>query len=272
MKAKRPFLLFFCLYLLNVIPSLAQTSSGYKLPESFQFDYTVTQTVRHARKLPDNSIMHFFYTKSGEYAGTEFSKNADSTGNLFIVLTREGKCIIFDEHKKSITVISIRKLASDLAGLTKWIRMDSVVANMRRRTDGNEFKSVKTGNHKKLGNYTAEEYAVSDRKGSKGSVWCAKVDFNTQGDYIMEAIGGNILKMMSGNIASHPLLQTLTQPKTMVTEIELNDSTGTRKIEMQTQAIDLVSKTVSTARYSLNDYSNMTLPEIFQEEMKKRNQ
>jgi hypothetical protein len=34
---------------------------------------------------------------------------------------------------------------SDLAGLTKWIRMDSVIANMRKRTDGKNFQSVKTG-------------------------------------------------------------------------------------------------------------------------------
>jgi hypothetical protein len=272
MKTKRLFILFLCFCQLQFLSSLAQTPSGYKLPDSFQFDYTVTQTVQHARKHPDNSVMHFYYTKSGDYAGVEFSRNADSTGNLFIVLTREGNSIIFDKRSKNITVISIRKLASDLAGLTKWIRMDSVIANMRRRTDGKEFKSVKSGNHKQLGNYTTEEYVVSDRKGSKGSVWCAKVDFNTQGDYIMEAIGGNMIKMMSSNMTNHPLLQTLTQPKTLVTEIEMNDSAGARKMEMQTQSIDAVSKTVSTSGYSLSDYSNMTLPEIFQAEMKKRNQ
>ncbi|MEJ0082171.1 MAG: hypothetical protein WDM78_14790 [Puia sp.] len=55
------------------------------------------------------------------------------------MLTREGNSVIFDEHSKSIIVISIRKLVSDLAGLTKWIRMDSVIANMRKRSDGKEF-------------------------------------------------------------------------------------------------------------------------------------
>jgi hypothetical protein len=272
MKAKLIFLMFLCLGLLHEIPALAQAPSGYKLPDHFQFDYTVTQTVHHAKKLPDNTVVHFFYTKSGDYAGVDFSKNADTTGNLFIILTREGNCIIFDHHSRNITVISIRKLASDIAGLTKWIKMDSVIANMRRRTDGKEIKSVKTGNHKQLGNYTTEEYVVTDRKGSKGSVWCAKMDFDTQGDYIMEAIGGNMIKMISSNMTDRPLLQALTQPKTLVTEVEFNDSTGSRKMEMQTQGIDQVSKTVSTMGYILNDYSNMTLPEIFHAEMKKRNQ
>lgn len=265
------FLLFLCFCLLKVTPSLAQIPSAYKLPESFQFDYTVTQTIHHANKVPDSSVMHFFYTKSGDYAGADFSKNANSKGNLFIVLTREGNIVIFDERNKSITVISIRKLASDLAGLAKWIRMDSVMANMQRRTEGKKFQSVKTGSKKQLGNYTTEEYTITDSKGNKGSVWLSHVDFNTQGDYIMGAIGGNLIKMMSSNTDSHPLLQALTQPRALITEIELNDSIGTRKMEMQTRSIDQLTKTVSTAGYSLNDYSNMTLPEIFQAEMKKRN-
>jgi hypothetical protein len=271
MKMKLFFLLFICFGLLKVSSSLAQTPSGYKLPDRFQFDYTVTQTVRHPKKVPDSSVMHFFYTKSGDYAGAGISRNANSTGNLFIVLTREGNSIIFDERNKSITVISIRKLVSDLAGLTKWIKMDSVIANMRKRTDGKEMNSVKTGNHKQVGNYTAEEYMVTDSRGHKGTVWCAKVDFSTQGDYILGAVGGNFIKMMSSNMANHPLLQALTQPKTLITEIEFNDSTGARKMELQTKSIDQLTKTVSTAGYSLSDYSNMTLPEIFQAEMKKRN-
>jgi hypothetical protein len=227
--------------------------------------------MRHVKKSPDSSVVHFFYTKSGDYAGMEVSGNNRMKGNLFIVLTREGNTVIFDDRNKNITVISIRKLASDLAGLTKWIRMDSLIANMRKRTDGKEMKSEKTGNHKQVGNYTTEEYVVTDSRGHKGSVWCAKMDFNTQGDYIMGAIGGNMIKMMSSNMTTHPLLQTLTQPRTLVTEIEFNDSTGTRKMEMQTQSIDQASKTVSVAGYSVNDYSNMTLPEIFQAEMKKKN-
>jgi hypothetical protein len=271
MKMKSFFLLFLCFGLLKVIPSLAQTTSGYKLPDSFQFDYTVTQTVHHAKKIPDSSVMHFFYTRSGDYAGAEISRNANSKGNLFIVLTREGNSVIFDERSKSITVISIRKLASDLAGLTKWIRMDSVIANMRKRTDGENFQSTKTGNKKQLGKYTSEEYMITDRKGHKGTVWLSGVDFNTQGGYIMGAVGGNVIKMMSSNMASHPLLQALMQPRALITEIELNDSTGTRRMEMQTQSIDQLTKTVSTSGYSLSDYSNMTLPEIFQAEMKKRN-
>jgi hypothetical protein len=77
--------------------------------------------------------------------------------------------------------------------------------------------------------------------------------------------------MMSSNMAAHPLMQALLQPRALVTEIKLRDSTGAGRMELQTQSIDQITKTVSTAGYSVNDYSNMTLPEIFQAEMKRRN-
>jgi hypothetical protein len=271
MKVKLFFLIFLFAGLLEQKASLAQTPGGYKLPDSYQFDYAVTQTVHHVKKVPDSSVVHFFYTKTGDYAAAEISRTADTRGNLFMIITRDGNTVIFDDRNKTITVISIRKLVSDLGGLMKWIRMDSVVAHMRKTTDGKEWKSVKTGNQKQLGKYTSEEYIVTDSKGHKGFIWSAKMDFNTQGDYIMGALGGNLIKMMSSNMTNHPLLQALTQPRTLITGLELNDSSGTRKLEMQTQSIDQVSKTVSISGYTVNDYSNMTLPEIFQAEMKKRN-
>jgi hypothetical protein len=271
MKMKIIFMVLIGIGLLKVNDAGAQTPVVYKMPESFQFDYTVTQSIRHVKKMTDSSIVHCYYTKSGDYAGASFSKSADIKGNLFVILTREGNAVIFDDKNKTITVISIRKLALDLAGLTKWIKMDSVFAHMRKGSNNKEFKSVKTGNHKPIGNYTEEEFVVTDAKGHKGSVWLTKTDFNTQGDYIMGAAGANIIKMMSSNMTNHPLFQALTQPRTLVTEVEFNDSTGTRRMEMQTQSIELASKTVSTNGYSVSDYSDMTLPEIFQAEMKKRN-
>ncbi len=54
------FLLFLCLGLMKETPVSAQTPSGYKLPDSFQFDYSVTQTVHHTKKVQDSSVMHFF--------------------------------------------------------------------------------------------------------------------------------------------------------------------------------------------------------------------
>jgi hypothetical protein len=40
---------------------------------------------------------------------------------------------------------------------------------------------------------------------------------------------------------------------------------------MHTLSINAVSTVVSTAGYTINDYSNLSLPGIFQAEMQKRN-
>jgi hypothetical protein len=251
--------------------SFAQTQPLYNLPDSYRFDYEVTQVLVNKKNVADTSVMHFFYTKSGDYAATMISRKANMKGKLFVVLTHDGYGIIFDEHKKNITVISIRKLVSDLSGLAKWIRMDSLVAHLREKTDGKDFQSVKTGNTKQVGSYTSEEYSVTDSKGHKTFVWCAKVDFNTAGDYILGVGGSNMLKMMSNRLTAHPLFQALTQPQTMVTAMDIRDSADGHGMDMHTVSINQVPTTKLTSGYKVDNFSNMTLPEIFQAEMGKRN-
>ncbi|HEV3223772.1 MAG TPA: hypothetical protein VGZ90_12880 [Puia sp.] len=267
--------LFFSIWLLASMlqgnMSMAQTQPPYQIPDSYRFDYEVTQMLVHKKNVSDTSVMHFLYTKTGEYAAARISSKNNMKGNLLVVITSDGMSIIFDEHSKNITIISIRKLISDLSGISKWIRMDSLTANLRKKTDGKDFQSVKTGNNKQVGGYTSEEYSVSDNKGHKGSVWCAKVDFNTQTDYILGAVGGNLFKMMGGHMTTHPLFQAISQPKTLVTDIDGGDSTDKYQTIMHTLGINQSTTTVSTTGYMVNNYSNMTLPEIFQAEMKKRN-
>ena len=271
MKVKWFFIFLLLAGLLRANGSSAQSMSPYKVPEAYRFDYEVEQSLSHVGKTADTSVMHFFYTKSGDFAAARISGKGHGAGNLFIVLTREGVSIIFDEHNKSITIISLRKMGSDLLGLTKWIRMDSLIAQMHKKSDGKGFQSIKTGRTRQLGNYLSEEYGVTGRRGQKGFLWCTKVDFMTQGDYILGAVGGNWLTMITNQQAAHPLFQALTVPKTLVTDIDIRDSTGARKIEMHTVGINPVSTAISTNGYAVNDYSNMTLPEIFEAEMKKRN-
>ena len=269
MKLFSVILLACCLFQGN--ESLAQSQSAYQLPDNFHFDYEVVQVLVSRKKLEDTCTMHFFYTKNGDYAAARINRKVGTKGNLLVVINRDGTSVFFDEHNKSITIISIRKLLSDLSGITKWIRMDSLIANMRNKTDGKDFHSAKTGITKKMGIYNSDEYSISVNKGSKGSVWLANVDFNTQADYLLGAIGGNFLKMLSGRMTAHPLFQAMTQPKTLVTDFNAGDSAGFDKMSMHTLSISQSSNTVSTSGYQVNNYSNMTLPEIFQAEMKKRN-
>src|SRR6202042_3720760 len=99
------------------------------------FDYEVEQVFVSTRSTTDTSVMHFFYTKSGDYAAAGMNRKANMRDSQFIILTRDGMCVIFNEHHKNITIINIRKLMSDLSGITKWIRMDSLIASLRKKTD-----------------------------------------------------------------------------------------------------------------------------------------
>lgn len=271
MKMKTAFVLLFLVGILEGKESFAQAPAPYKLPETYHFDYSVEQVMAKKRPSADTSIMYFYYTKSGEYAAIRVSGKDGNKGNLFIVLTRDGTSVIFDEHKRNITIISGRKFASDFTGLTKWVRMDSLMANMHRKGDERNFQSVKTGKTKSMGNYTEEEYTINGKKGHQGFVWFAHVDFNTIGDYMLNATGAYWLKMISLQKTADPMFQALTQPKTLVTAINLKDSTGETVMDMHTISIELQTLSIPTIGYSVDDYSNMTLPEIFQAEMKKRN-
>ncbi len=269
----KPFIILVCLAgIFCTESSQAQAQTSYTLPGNYRFDYEVSQSLTSKKNAADSGTIHFFYTKSGDYAAAKFSGKENMKGNLFVVITRDGFCIIFDDHHKDITILSIHKLMSDLIGMAKWIRMDSLMASMRGKMNGNDFQSVKTGNHKSLGSYTTEEYSASDSRGHKTTVWIAKVDFDTQTDYLLATVGGNFLKMMgSQQTSAHPLFQALTQPRSLITELESVDSAGINKMSMHTVSISLTTSSVATSGYTVSNYSNMTFPEILQAEMKKRN-
>lgn len=267
------FMLFVCLLTVGNIN--AQSIVSYKLPAIFNFDFEVTQKVFNNKNSTDTSNTHLFYTKNGDYAGARMNGKSNISGNLFMVMSRDGIVILFDERKKEITIVSFRKLMSDLTSLMKYVRMDSLMAHMQKIKDGKDLKSVKTGKSKLVGSYTAEEYAVSDSRGHKGFVWLAKVEFNGPADYILGAMGGNfqqMMSMMSGSATGHILMHDLMQSKTLVTEVELTDSTEAKSLNLHTVSISAVSKNVSTSGYRIYNYSNMSMPEIFQAEMKKRNE
>jgi hypothetical protein len=256
--------------LLPGIKAIAQGQPTYSLPDSYHFDYQVTQKLDNKKNPADSCLLHFFYTTSGDYAAARISGKTGHKENLLVLLTRDGNAVIVDDHKKNITIISLRKLMADLSSITKWIKMDSLLAQFRQKTEGNKMESVKTGHTKAVSNYTAEEYSVSDSKGHKASVWLAKVDFPTPGDIILGSGVGNLLKMMSDRMAAHPLLLALTQPMTLITEIDGGESADDRGIHMHTESISHTRTSVTTSGYQVNNYSNMSLPEIFKAEMEKK--
>src|ERR1700722_3440858 len=96
MKMKSLFSILFVSFLLHGNISEAQSQLLYPLPDSYHFDYEVTQVMLHKKNLADTSVMHFFYSKSGDYAAARISSNDNKKGNLLVVITNKGMCIIFD--------------------------------------------------------------------------------------------------------------------------------------------------------------------------------
>ena len=275
MKRKLVFSLTLFVCLLTASTINAQSTVSYKLPANFDFDFEVTQKVVSNKNPTDTCNTHLFYTKNGDYAGARINGRTNINGNLFLVMSRDGILILFDERKREITIVSLRKLMSDLTSLTKYLRVDSLLARMQKNKDGKDLESVKTGRSKLVGNYTSEEYSVTDSRGHKGFVWLAKVEFNGPADYILGAMSGNfqqMMNMMSGRTTGHTLMHDLMQSKTLVTEVELTDSTEAKTLNLHTLGISAISKNVSTSGYRINNYSNMSMAEIFQAEMKKRNE
>lgn len=267
-------LFFFCLLFTALVLGgnhlSAQNDPHHWALEDFHFDYEVTQVLVHNGKDADSAVLHSFYRKNGVYAAARISGKMNKKEDFLVIANQDGIFFIFDDHKKTITIVNSKKILSDLASITKWIKMDSLIANFKKKSDGKQIQSVKTGNTKQVGSYTAEEYMVSDSS-HKVSVWCAKVDFPTPSDYILGSSFGNMIRMMSSQQASgHPLMQALLQPKTLITEIDHGGSHNGNRTEMYTRSIAQVATTIPIAGYQVNDYSDMTFMEILQAEMKKR--
>ena len=279
----RTFILFlFTSFLLPTVYS--QSAPVYTLPDAFNFDYTLTQTVS-GRKAGDNATYHFYYSKSGEYGAAEWSRNEKKEGNLLIVMTRAGNVVVFNKREKQIIIMNPHKLMMDMMSMLKWIRMDSLMAHLRMNSDSTDYHSAKSGKTKPFNNYTTIEYTVTSHN-HMGSVWIANVDFPTQSDYLISVLGKGMMSMMGDRtmgdrtmgdrtmgdrMAMHPLMQAMMQPKTLITEIEMPDSAGHPGFNLHTLSLLATPFKISMQGFVVNDYSNMTMHEIFEAEMRRRN-
>jgi hypothetical protein len=272
-RQMKPIIVFlFASFLMPAVYS--QQSPVYTLPEAFNFDYTLIQTVS-GKKAGDTTLFHFYYTKSGEYAAAEWSRNENKIGNLLIVLTRAGNIVVFNNREKNIVILNPHKMMTDMMGMLKWIRMDSLMAHLHMNSDSSALHSTKSGKIKPLNNFTTVEYTVTGRKHG-GSVWIANVDFPVLSDYFMGILGKGMGSMMGkrtmgDGMATHPLMQAMMQPKTLITEIEMPDSAGDRGFNLHTLSLLSTPFKISTQGFVVIDYSDKTLREIFEAEMKRRN-
>src|SRR5580765_7507711 len=103
-----------------------QAKAPYQLPESFHFDYEVVQVATNKKNAGDTSSMHYFYTKSGDYAGMRVSGRKTSRENNFIIFTKDGDWVVIDDDKKTITILNMRNMMMNFANAAKGMKRDSL--------------------------------------------------------------------------------------------------------------------------------------------------
>ena len=148
-----------------------QAKAPYQVPETYHFDYEVVQVATNKKNAGDTSSMHYFYTKSGDYAGMKVSGTKSSRENNFIIFTKNGDWVVIDDNKKTITILNMKNMMMNLASAAKGMKRDSLSGDSKNKIDPKQFQSVKTGNTKTISGYTAAEYKISDNQGHKFSIW-----------------------------------------------------------------------------------------------------
>lgn len=266
--------LFKLLLVALLIPAAVfpQAKAPYQLAEGFQFDYEVVQVSTSKKNTTDTSTMHYFYTKSGDYAGMKVSGRKGNREKNFIIFTKNGDWVVIDENKKTITIINMGNMMMNMANATKGIKRDSLAGASKSKIDPGQFQSVKTGNIKSISGYTASEYKITDNQEHKISIWYAKVDFNTQLSYLFDmgkAGAGAPGMSVAGPSVANPMIQTLADPNAFMTEMKSEESVDAKAIEMHTLSIAKASSSKSTPGYQVSNYSNMSLKDMMEAESKK---
>ena len=229
----------------------SQAPAAYQVPDSYQFNYEVAQQVTSDNPNAGGpKSITYFYTTSGEYTALR----ASSKTNMIMIYTKDGTMVIIDDQKKSITIFRMPSMMGDMSKIPQ--QYASKMPSASKDSSIGNFKSAKTGNTKQIGGYTAEEYSFTSDKGEKGSVWYAKVDFNTQQFFRMGA--GNpspnpnpMMMNRSPQAASYPQLN---DPHLLVTETHISSHPGAG---LTTQSINKSSLVIQTKEYKIQNLSNM---------------
>jgi hypothetical protein len=243
----------FMLVLVSVPRSgLSQQKTAYKVPDSYNFDYEVAQQANSANKNSGGAkAITYFYSLSGDYTAMK----ADEKNNVFIIFTKDGTTVIVDNQKKTITLLRMQDMMGDMSKLAAQYNKNNPSATPATvKHDSSNFKFAKTGSTKQISGYTAEEYGYTDSKGEKGSVWYAKVDFNTSLFFMMGAgatPSGSAMNKYGATSSSYPQLN---DPHLLVVEAENSAHPGEG---LTTQSITKKSSVIATSGYHINDLSNM---------------
>jgi hypothetical protein len=246
--------IFFMSVLLSIPRSgVSQQQNAYKVPDSYNFDYEVAQQSNSANKNSGGvKTITYYYSQSGDYTAMK----TDNKNNTLIIFTKDGTTVIVDDQKKTITLFRMQNMIGDMSKMAaaQYNKNNPSATPPAVKHDSSNFKFSKTGSTKQISGYTAEEYSFSDNKGEKGSVWYAKVDFNTSLFFMMgagAAPSGSTMNKYGTNAQSYPQLN---DPHLLVVEAENNAHPGEG---LTTQSISKKSLVIATNGYHINNLSNM---------------
>ncbi len=243
---------FISVFLYTPCSGFSQQQTAYKVPDSYNFDYEVAQQANSANKNSGGAkAITYYYSLTGDYTAMK----ADEKNDVFIIFTKDGTTVIVDNQKKTITLLRMQNMMGDMSKLAAQYNKNNPSATPTTgKQDNSDFKFAKTGSTKQISGYTAEEYIYTDSKGEKGSVWYAKVDFNTSLFFMMGAgamPSGSAMNKYGTAASPYPQLN---DPHLLVVEAENSTHPGEG---LTTQSITKKSSVIATSGYHINDLSNM---------------
>jgi hypothetical protein len=287
----------FMLILLSVSRIHAQETKPagqYKVPSAYSFDYKVVYNIDLEEK-KGTETMTYYFTKTGDYMSMEPPEKEKEKEMNFIVSTKDGLMISFldkegpnssGKNGKTITVMDMRSMvrggAETAAAIAKNMpKKEDPEAEKKKPNDLTTASFTKTGRTKQFFGYTAEEYSRELTGEDKGkmvsgtvSVWYAKVDFDPEMMYSMGlgslGGGGQSQSRMNHSNSIGDLGFGLTQKNYLMVELDFAEKGGEHKTGMKVVSLEKTNFSKSTAGYSVENYSGMSMKEMMQKEMEKK--
>ena len=259
MKKIIPSSLFFAAILLSN-NLFSQTPAPYHVPDSYTFDYEVVQQIKSDKnKSHDAQLITYYYTQNGDYMAIVPDKGKSG----FLIYTKEGVNVIVDNEKKSIVLMRLGSLISDIGKAYSNQKKNNPAPD----SSSSKSKAAKTGNTKQICGYSADEYSYTNNKGETGSVWCAKVDFNAS-MFLMGMASSINGKSSMGKMPQSQDYPSFNDPHMLVAEVK----SATHPDEgITTQSISKKSFSINTKDYKINDMSNMNLQQMMEMKPKDNN-
>ena len=227
------------------------------IPTIINFDWEVIQRLHKTEEdVKDGKAykeVTYFFTANGDYAAVKPEEKSFS----LMIYSKKGHTWIFDDKKKTITVMNMPKTVGEGGVMGKGIAEKIKRAPLAKDKPDDEFTIKKTGKTKSFLGFTADEYEMKSNKviasanaAKTGtiSLWYVKVPFDPVKIYTM-GVGrpADVSKIqndpkMKNNMFSIPVLNK----NYLWVETEAGGKKG-----METIEIKHVNNTINTAGYKI---------------------